>query len=202
MIDKLETYLKNSEKRQKYMIYATFLLCLFFIGKEMIPSLLKEQENLKSNVNEIQRKISKKSINRLKKQIAVKNKELLKKQNELDKQKEDIAYVMSNIYKIKQTNFSEQKWANILDKLLKDSVKKDLEIISLKANQVVDESKSVVKMKKNLQIEGLGSYKNIVNYLNYIGNLESLIKIKKTEMILQEDRVKFLVELDTYGVGL
>lgn len=174
----------------------------FFVGKELIPNLLEKQEQLQTNIIETQNKISKRSINSMKKQIASVQKEVLKQSELLEQEKSDINFVMGNIYKLKNTKFNEKVWANILDSLLKKSTENSLKIISMKSNDNVDETTNIVKAKKSLQIEGIGDFKNVADFINYIGTLDSLIVIKSSALSLDKSMVKFKVDLDTYGVGL
>lgn len=109
---------------------------------------------------------------------------------------------MSNIYKIQYATFSEKRWANTLDLILKDSVQRGLDIKYIKSLDLKDESINIVKSKKTLGIQGTGNYYDIVKFINYITTLDSLLDIKSSVIELEKTSLKFTLEIDIYGVGL
>ena len=83
------------------------------------------------------------------------------------------------------------------------SLKRDIKIVSLKNFDVQDGSKQTIKHKKNIKITGIGSYKNIVLFIQYIENFYSLISFDKIDMQSNGNKeVLFEFDLSVYGVEL
>lgn len=201
-MNKLDKYLKTVDKKQKYMLYISFLVCLYFIFNEIVPPMLERQNTLIENISSVEAKTEKNSINRLKRQLSTKNKDLLKVNEELELQKEDLDFLISNIYKIKYIAFSDLDWANRLDDILKYSVKNNLKISSLKISGGVNDSVNLIKHKRTIKISGTGSYRNILAYIQYIENFNTLLEFKNIKMNLIKESVAFDFEINIYGIGL
>jgi Tfp pilus assembly protein PilO len=146
--------------------------------------------------------LSRNSTSKLKKQLSNKTKELLVAKEKLEVQKDEIDYVMSNIYKIRYAFFNDMRWANTLDNILQFSVQRDLKVSSLKSSDVKDGSISIFKLKKNIKLDGVGRYRDILALIQYIENFETLLEFNKIDMNLVKDGVEFSLEISAYGVGL
>lgn len=197
-----DNYLKTADKNQKWMIIISFFVAVGFLLNQFVTPMLDRQTELQDNVDRLQLEISRNLTSKLKRQIANKTKELMKSKEEFEVQKNDINFVMSNIYKIKYAFFNDMHWANTLDKMLRYSVKKNLKILSLKSNDVEDEFKNIIKEKKNIKILGVGKYANILEFIQYIENFDTLLKFNKIDIKLVEDGVEFDFDISAYGVGL
>ena len=197
-----DNYLKTADKNQKLMIFASFVIVVGFLLNQFVPPMLEEQRELRDSVETMQLQLSKNRTSRLKKQLAKKNRELMKTKEELNTQKSEVDYVMSNVYKIRYAFFNDMRWANTLDDILKFSVQKDLKISSLKSINVQDGSKNIFKLRKNIELKGVGNYADIFYLIQYIENFETLLEFNKIDMTLVDDGVEFSLEISAYGVGL
>jgi len=197
-----DNYLKTVDKNQKLMIFASFVIVVGFLLNQFVPPMLEEQRELRDSVETMQLQLSKNRTSRLKKQLAKKNRELMKTKEELNTQKSEVDYVMSNVYKIRYAFFNDMRWANTLDDILKFSVQKDLKISSLKSINVQDGSKNIFKLRKNIELKGVGNYADIFYLIQYIENFETLLEFNKIDMTLVDDGVEFSLEISAYGVGL
>lgn len=197
-----DKYLKTADNKQKIMILLSFFIAIGFLLNQFVTPMLERQTELQENVDRLQLEISRNLTSKLKKQLASKTKELLKSKEEFEIQKNDIDFVMSNIYKIKYAFFNDMRWANTLDNMLRYSVQKNLKIESLKSKDVVDDLKNIIKEKKNIQITGTGKYANILEFIQYIENFDTLLKFNKVDIKLVKDGVTFDFDISAYGVGL
>ena len=109
---------------------------------------------------------------------------------------------MSNVYKIRYAFFNDMRWANTLDNILRFSVKRDLKVSSLKSSDAKDGSISFLKLRKNIKLDGVGKYRDILALIQYIENFETLLEFNKIDMNLAKDGVEFSFEISAYGVGL
>ncbi len=198
----LDNYLKTADKNQKIMLVVIFFVLVGFLLNQFVSPMLEKQVELQESIDTMQLNLSKNRTKRLKRELSKKSAELLKIKESLEAEKDEINYIMSNVYKIRYSFFNDMRWANTLDKILKFSVDRNIKIESLKSNGAKDESKSIFKLKKNIYISGSGRYSNIVALIQFIENFETLIEFKSIEMKLGKDGVDFNIELNVYGVGL
>ncbi|HIP29227.1 MAG TPA: hypothetical protein EYG83_00235 [Sulfurospirillum arcachonense] len=197
-----DNYLKTADKNQKLMIFASFIIAIGFLLNQFVPSMLERQSELKSSVDTLQLSLSRNTTSKLKKQLSRKSKELLVAKEKLEIQKNEVDYVMSNVYKIRYAFFNDMRWANTLDNILRFSVQRDLKVSSLKSSDAKDGSTSIFKLKKNIKLDGVGRYRDILALIQYIENFETLLEFNKIDMNLVKDGVEFSFEMNAYGVGL
>ena len=198
----LDNYLKTADKNQKMMIFISFIIAIGFLLNQFVPSMLERQSDLRSSVDTLQLSLSKNTTRKLKKQLSKKTKELLVAKEKLEVQKGEIDYVMSNVYKIRYAFFNDMRWANTLDNILRFSVQRDLKVSSLKSSDAKDGSTSFFKLRKNIKLDGIGRYRDILALIQYIENFETLLEFNKIDMNLVKDGVEFSFEISAYGVGL
>ena len=164
-MNKIDEYLNSIDTKQKVMIAISFVLCLFFVLNQVVPPMIEKRDELNYSINDLEMKISKNCLKRLKREERALKKKLLAKKEEVNKKRENVDFIVSNLYKIRYAFFNDLKWAKILDEILAYSLKRDIKIVSLKNFDVQDGSKQTIKHKKNIKITGIGSYKNIVLFI-------------------------------------
>ena len=197
-----DNYLKKVDKKQKMMIFASFIIVVGFLLNQFVPPMLERQNQLKDSIETMQLNISKNITAKLKRQLVKNKKKLMSAKEKLDEQKTEIDYIMSNIYKIRYAFFNDMRWANTLDNILRFSVQRDLKVSSLKSSDAKDDSTSIFKLKKNIKLDGIGKYRDILALIQYIENFETLLEFNKIDMNLAKDGVEFSFEMSAYGVGL
>lgn len=199
----LDNYLKTADTKQKILIVLSFFMAVGFVLNLILPSMLSQKEELLYSVEDLTTKLSKNRVKRLKQDLNKLKSEVLKKKEILNKKQEDIDFVVSNVYKIRYAFFNDLKWAKILDEMLAYSLKRDIKIVSLKNFDVQDGSKHIIKHKKTIHLTGIGRYKDIVLFMQYIENFYALVSFNKIDMKLEDDKkVFFEFDLNVFGVGL
>ncbi len=201
-MNKIEKYLSSIDKRQKYLIYFMIFGLIFYLFVQIILPMKENQTILQSQIDELQVKLSNNSLKRLKKQRDSKKRVFLSLKQKQEKQKEDIDYLISGLYKLKYAFYDDKEWAKSIDNILKYSLVRNLKIDYIKSKDIKDDSKSMLKKKKSLQISGSGNYIDIVAYISYIDNLNSLLQFQKAEIKLSDKELKFNLLIDMYGIGL
>ncbi|WP_458701607.1 hypothetical protein ACKGJI_05660 [Sulfurospirillum sp. 1307] len=202
-MNKFDKYLKTASTKEKVMIVLSFFLGIGLVLNLVLPDILAQKDELTYSVEDLEMKLSRNNISRVKRELAKIKKEVLKKKEEIDKKQEDLDFVVSNVYKIKYALFNDLKLTKMLDEILAYSVKRDIKIISLKNSDIKEDSVSLLKKKKKITISGVGNYKDIVLFMQYIENFKALVSFEKIEMKLSEkEQVQFDLQMDVYGVGL
>ncbi len=202
-MNKIEEYLNSVGDRQRYLIYIMIFGVIVYIFIQLLMPKLYERREIQSEIENLQSKMEKNQINRLKNNIKILDGHILKLREKYERKKEEIDYLISGLYKLKFTFYDEKEWANSIDNILKDSLKRDIKIEYIKSRDVVDEkSKDLLKKKKTLEISGSGDYINIVAFISYIDNLNLLLNFTKSEIKFKDKELHFKLFLDMYGVGL
>lgn len=200
---KFENYLLHVDKKQKMMIYAIVVIVLVFVINSISTPLQEELQSIQSNIATVEKSIAKNSINSFKKEIALKSKELLALKTEVEKQKETITALLAKLYTIKFAFFNEKEFANSLEEILKKSINEHLVIHHIKSVELPkEEAAKLLKHKKRIEISGNGDYKAIVPFIHHIEELDAIVRFSSIKMETSLDKVKFLLVLDIYGVGL
>ena len=113
-----DNYLKKVDKKQKMMIFASFVIVIGFLLNQFVPPMLERQNQLKDSIETMQLNISKNITAKLKRQLVKNKKKLMSAKEKLDEQKTEIDYIMSNIYKIRYAFFNDMSWVNTLENIL------------------------------------------------------------------------------------
>ncbi len=198
-----ENYLNNIGIKQLLMVYSTIVVLIVFSVYTLSNPLLQEEELLISQIKMLETSIAKNKSSTLKKEIAFASKELISLKSEVEIEKEKITSFIASLYRIKYAFFNEMEFANALDEILQSSIKTKLDVHYIKNIPLkTDESISIVKHKKRLEISGSGGYKEIIALMNHIENLESLLKFDNVLLQASENNVTFKFIIDLYGIGL
>ncbi len=202
-MNKIEIYLKNVEKRQKYLIYFMIFGLIIYVFMQLVMPMREEQIVLQSRVDELQTKLINNSLSRLKKRKKSKDRELLVLKSKQEKQKENINHLISGLYKLKYAFYNDKEWAKSIDDILKFSLKRDIEIEYIKSIDIKSEKNSgILKKRKSFEMSGSGNYIDIVAFISYIDNLNTLLQFQKIEIKSDKKGLKFMLFIDMYGIGL
>jgi len=202
-MNKIESYLNTTETRQKYLIYLMIFGLIFYIFVQGLMPLLDSRDALQNSVETLQLKLSRNSLGKLKRQLVQKNTELLSLKSKQDKQKEDIDFFISGLYKLKYAFYDDKEWAKSMEDILANSLKRNLKIDYIKSNDVKEpKNKDILKKKKMIEISGSGNYVDIVAFISYIDNLNTLLQFTSTRIDLANKELKFKLFIDMYGIGL
>lgn len=202
-MNKIENYLKTTPKRQIYLIYFMIFGLIFYGFIQIVMPIKEDIETSRSQINELQVKLTNNSLRRLKKQKIKKNRELLSLKSKKDKQKEEINYLISGLYKLKYAFYDDKEWAKSIDNILQYSLKRNLKIDYIKSAIVNnDKNSGLIEKKRSMEISGSGAYVDIVAFISYIDNLNTLLKFEKMQIKLDEKELTFKLSIDMYGIGL
>jgi Tfp pilus assembly protein PilO len=202
-MNRFETYLAKADTKQKGMIFASVLMVILLCVYSLSTPMEERVEELTAQIETLQTSISKNRSNALKKEKVIASKELLNLQSETEVQKEKITALMSSLYTLNYAFFNEKEFANALDEILQKSINAKLGIEYIKNIPVKQEDTArIVKHKKRIEISGVGSFKEIVSFINHIENLNVLLKFETILLKAAEKNIKFILLFDVYGVGL
>ncbi len=201
---KFDKYLEKLPKSQLVMLYMIIVFAGASVIYNTVPDMLSKNDLLKDEISTLQKNIQRSTAFRLKRALVNNKKILFQKKEEFRKLKEQTTLVLSKLYSLKFAFFDKKEWVSTLDKILKKSVVYNIEIKYVK-NSTIDKPTqdfSLVKKKKHIQIEAIGSFTNILKYLSYIESLPVLLKFETVKFDLIDGKVKTLLVFNTYGIGI
>lgn len=205
--EKFEKSFENLSLTHKVLIY---LLVPLFMGmvlfKIVLPYLDEEEERIKGEMEILKNDIEYNDPKILKKRIETLKKEFLRKKTLQERLKNDYLLLESKLHSL-SFRVDDQKIANILNLLLEESLRLDLEIEYIKPVSPKDEKEEKksgkrVVLKKEIDIKGLGDFASIVYFLHFIEEIDVLSDIKKVELKKEKEKVSFFFKWLIYGVDL
>ncbi|NPA81368.1 MAG: hypothetical protein GXO31_02040 [Epsilonproteobacteria bacterium] len=203
--EKLEEFLKNSPPRHKAIIYTlSFLLIIAVFLKYILPPLKDKEENLRYEIESLEQSLTQENPNALNRKLNTLKKELLEKKSEVNDLKENLNLIESKLYALPYL-YKEEKFAKALDRVLKNSIKENLKIAYIK-KVAKDENQTVnfygIKEMKRMEIKGRGQFKNIINFINSIEEVNILSDINDIDLKKAKDSVEFSFVWILYGIKL
>jgi len=202
-VNNFENYLDNVNKKQRYLIYLMIFGLMIYVFISIMMSRLNEQKNLQNNIDQLQTQLMQNAPVKFKNTLTLKEKKLLQLRTEKETKQEKINLLVSGLYQLKYAQFDDKKWAKNITEILQNSLKRDLKIDYVKSNNVQNQNiKDILKKKKTLEIQGNGDYIDIVAFISYINNLDTLLQFTKTDIFERDNKVNFKLNIDLYGIGL
>lgn len=198
-------YIDSLDKKQKVMIYISVVLLIVVVLNQFLPSMMSKKESLQSDISSMQMQILKNSNKKLKRDLSQVRQTKLKTLEESSELKEKTAYLMSNLYKVEFAFFAQKELARSLDRILDKSLDLDIQLNFIKNMEGQVESLSnLISYKNTLHVDGVGSFKETIRFINFIESLELLMKIEEISLVQSEQKggVAFSMILHVYGVGL
>lgn len=199
----VETYLARLDKRQLWMVYLSLVGILAFFIYQLSMPLVESYEEKQANLEVLQSNIAAQNVNKIKSEMAAKSKELSSLQHSIEQSQDKITSLKASLSSLKYAFFNEKEFANALDEILQMSLKRGLLIGTIRNIPLKqDESVKLVKHKKRIEVEGIGSYKEIVYFVHYLEHLPMLFKFETITLEEAKEGVKFHLVFDAYGIDL
>jgi Tfp pilus assembly protein PilO len=203
-IEELELQLAEMPKKKLYFIYGGIIVLLVFLSWNLYgQNLSQEIDSKQSSVDTLENKIKKSSIRSY--NIAIKNakNEILSLNDEIDKLKAQERFINSELKSIDFIFFDQKGVANILDNILKQSVKKSIDIDTIEYSDKNSLYEPHIYEKENIQIKGEASYKNILYLINKVDNINALLKIQEINIYVDENQTtNFDLNVSYFGVEI
>jgi len=201
-IVELEEQLEAMPEKKLYFIYAgTFILLIFLSWNLFGQNLSDEITSKESEIQTLEDKIRKNNIRSLSTAVNKAKKEslLLKDDiNSLSFQEKFISTELSSL-----DLFNQLGVANILDEILKQSLKNNIDLNTVEYTYTNKTYIPGVYEKIHIIINGNSSYKNISNMIGSIDNIKSLLKVEKIDIYVDENlTTNFNIDISHIGVDI
>jgi len=204
ILKKINEYLEKLPKNQLIMLYFVIIIAGISILYNIVPGMISNNNQLKNEISILQKNIQISSISILRKTLKNDRKILLQKKDNFSKLKEQTTFIMSQMYSLKFAFFNEREWISSLQKILQKSISYNIEIKDVKNNDVnkLIRKLSLIENKKDIEIEAVGKFANLVKYIHYIESLPVLLKFNTIEFDNQKGKVRALLKFNTFGIKI
>ncbi|MEA2111478.1 MAG: hypothetical protein U9P71_05465 [Campylobacterota bacterium] len=203
-IELLESQLSEMPSSKRLGIYAVILISLVFMswnffGEEMYNDITSKEESLIS----LEQKLQKNSTRSIKTAIKKSQKESLTLQDDLTNIHFKDQFLRSKLESIGFILYDQKGATQILDDVLKQSVKKGITIDIIESERRNTPYISHIVEKSLINVKGDGPFKSILSLMQYIDNLNVLMRTQMLSITINENNATYFdLNLSHYGADL
>ena len=200
-LDILEDLILQEDRKKVFAIFFVILLSAisavsYFFIYPKIEEILKKKEDLTA----LEKKILKNSPNTIQSKIALKKKEILKNQSKKENLKLQMLALQSKLENINFSFINPINFSTFLDYLLKNSIKHNLLINSIKIEDKQKPFIGKLYVKKSLSVNGSGRFLNIIKFARVLESKKMLFNLEKFNIETNGSMPNFSFKIDFYGV--
>lgn len=202
-LEQLEHQLEELELKKRVALYVSIIIS-FSVGSWYLygESLNLNIESEKESITSLEAKFKKNTISSLAKGIKKSKQEYLTLQEELVNINYKDRFIQEKLESLGFIIFNEMGIAKILDDILRNSLKNDVDIHNISSQNINKKGNTHVVEKEYITIVGSGSFKNIMALIQYIDSINALLRIKKISISIEENQTMFEITISHYGVEL
>ena len=202
-LEQIENQLEELPLVKRIALYLTIIISFsvaswYLFGEAMNLDI----ESNKDSISALEIKFTKNSIGSLAKGIKKSKKESLVLQEELADIRFKDRFIQERLESLGFIIFDEMGIAQILDDILRNSLKNYIDIHNISSQAVDKKDKAHIVEKEHITIIGSGSFKSIMALIQYIDSVNALLRIKNISIKLEEDATIFELSISHYGVEL
>jgi len=202
-LEDLENQLAELPLVQRIGLYLTIIISFIVASWYLFgENLYNEVQTKKNSITSLESKLQKNSMKSLEKMIKSAKKEILVLQEDITNTRYKDKFIQTKLESLGFIIFDEVGIAQILDDILKNSLKNNIDIDVLSSQAINKKGQNRIVEKESINIIGSGSFKNIIALIQYIDSLHALLKIKKISIGLDENKTIFELSISHYGVEL
>jgi len=204
-LEQFEEQLNEMDYTKKIAIYVVIFISIVymswnFFGEDMNQNI----EDLQENILTLEKKLQKNNIKTLERAIAKAKKEKLVLDDRLTTLRFQNEFIKNKLEDIDFIYYDQLGVVTILDNILENSIKNKIDLSLVESQDINKIFTQYIMEKKLINIKGIGSFKHIINLMQYIDNLNGLIRVK--DFIIDIDEVtnntRFEITISEFGVEL
>jgi Tfp pilus assembly protein PilO len=201
LIERLQEFYDTLEGVRKWI----FILLPFLVVSALAYSLyiepaMQQLQEKEERIAQLSQKIFKHKSSRYEKLIAQSKKEILRLQSEIDKLESKTLALRTRLEKERFIFLNGENFAKLLEDMLQDSVKNNLELSQIKIEDRSIAKVGKLKVKKAMRVEGKGEFLNIVKFVRNIEGHPVLLSVQKFVVETNGSMPLFSVDIDFFGV--
>jgi len=199
-----ENQLDIMSKQKLYFIYISMVALLIYLSWNLIGESLTSDIELKQNsISSLEMKLRKNNMKSIELAIKKTKNEKLVLAESLDQLKSKNMYISSKLESVDFIFFNQMGIAKILDDILKESLEYSIDINQITYQSIDKLYTANIFEKENIMVSGSASFKNIINLMQHIDSIKSLLRINSFNIYIdQNNSVNFDINISHYGAEL
>ena len=202
-LEQLESQLAETPFAKRIILYVTIVISFIVASWYLIGEIsYNEIESKETSIVSLERKLQKNSMKVLEKVTKKTKSEILVLEEEITDIKYKDKFIQAKLESLGFIIFDEMGIAQILDDVLKNSLKNSIDIELISSKNINKTEEIHIIEKEQIEISGSGSFKNIVSLIQYIDSLNALVRIKNISIYIDSEKTNFDLNVSHYGVEL
>ncbi|MEA1955108.1 MAG: hypothetical protein U9N02_01275 [Campylobacterota bacterium] len=200
-----EEQLEEMPKKKLYFIYVGIVILLVYLSWNLFGEALNSEiESKNSSISSLEKQLQKTSVNSIKKAIKKTNIERLTLTEKLNDTKFKDQLIRTKLESMDFIFFNQMGIAQILDDVLKQSLKYSVDIDVINYENVNTLYMANIFEKEKISVSGSASYKDIMNLVQYIDSVKGLLHVSALEVYIDEEtsKINFDLNISHYGAEL
>ena len=202
-LEQIENQLEELPLAKRIALYVSIVISFSVASWYLFGEAMNlDMQSNKDSIASLERKFTKNSIGSLAKGIKKSKQESLVLQEKLTDIRLKDRFIQGKLESLGFIIFDEMGIAQILDDILRNSLKNNIDIHSISSQKLDKKGTTHIVEKEYITIIGSGSFKSIMALIQYIDSVNALLRIKNISVKLEEGVTLFELSISHYGVEL
>jgi Tfp pilus assembly protein PilO len=203
-LQQLETQLQEMSRGKRVAVYLVIFFSFIYMSWVLYSEeLLDEIETTQQKISSLESKLIKNSTRTLERAILKSKKDVLRLEDDITHLHFQKQFVRTKLQDINFIFYDEKGSAEMLDDVLKFSVKKSINLESIQRISMQDIEHTLIRKKNTILIRGESNLESIISLEYFIENINALLEIKSLHVHITDDNsTAFEMNLIHYGVEL
>jgi len=203
-LQQLDTQLQEMSRGKRVAVYLVIFFSFIYMSWVLYSEeLLDEIETTQQKISSLESKLIKNSTRTLERAILKSKKDVLRLEDDITHLHFQKQFVRTKLQDINFIFYDEKGSAQMLDDVLKFSVKKSINLESIQRISMHDIEHTLIRKKNTILIRGESNLESIISLEYFIENINALLEIKSLHVHITDDNsTAFEMNLIHYGVEL
>lgn len=203
-IQELESQLAQMSREKRFLVYGVIFAAAVYMSWVLYGEMLYEEiETTQTSIASLESKLMKNSNRILESAILKTKKSILNLEDEINHLHFETQFIQSKFQNIDFIYYDEAGSAQILDDILKHSIKEAINLESIQKQPLKAQEGQLIQKKSEIRITGEGSLRAIISLQHYIESLNALLSPQALHVEIDENNAThFELQLIHYGVDL
>lgn len=203
-IQELESQLAQMSREKRLLVYGVIFAAAVYMSWVLYGEMLYEEiETTQTSIASLESKLMKNSNRILESAILKTKKSILNLEDEINHLHFETQFIQSKFQNIDFIYYDEAGSAQILDDILKHSIKEAINLESIQKQPLKAQEGQLIQKKSEIRITGEGSLRSIISLQHYIESLNALLSPQALHVEIDENNAThFELQLIHYGVDL
>ena len=202
-LEEIDSQMEAVPRVKRVMALGSIFFGLIIMGYYFYGIDLEEEFHSKVlELSRLEKKLTENKLDRYKRQINKENEKFLEFKTVYERAGYKNTYLLTQLQGIDYLNSDSRGLADLLERILKYSVKLNVEIERIHIEKNKRDYSAHIKEKGVIKIEGVSDFAALLKLLRFIEEQEALISISNLTFKLDQESSKplFLIHITAYGI--